>query len=311
MSPITGLLLIGLPLLDTAMVIVGRLLRGGSPFSADRTHIHHRFLDLGFDHYEAVFFIYLAQAVLVVSAVVLRYQSDAILFLVFMLFASMVLVYFWLAPAVSWLRKSTTGAPVSTSAFTRAVEWLSRHKVYVRMPEAVAILVVAMTFVTAALLSVEVPVDVTVMGSVLLVIYGLWLQGVFAERFPWVEKIVIYSACAICVYLISLDFEPFREIAPLLNGALVILAVVVMVGIRFGRGHGFGATPLDFLILFTALVVPNLHLEHFDVVGAAIAKLIMLFYGIEFALGRVDRAPWVLRGVTLGTLATLVLRGLS
>ena len=43
----TILLVMGLPLLDLAWVAAGRLRAGRSPFEGDRTHLHHRLLDLG------------------------------------------------------------------------------------------------------------------------------------------------------------------------------------------------------------------------------------------------------------------------
>lgn len=46
-----GILII--PLFDTLRVFLLRILEGGSPFSADRKHIHHNLLDLGFSHISA------------------------------------------------------------------------------------------------------------------------------------------------------------------------------------------------------------------------------------------------------------------
>lgn len=309
MSPAVGLLLVGLPLLDTTMVMIGRLCRGRSPFSADRTHIHHRFLDLGFDHYEAVTLIYLAQATLVVAAVLLRYQSDAVLILLFLLFAGLTLGYFWFAPSVPWLRKHAGAGAMPASFTAQSLTWLSQRKLDVRLPGVIAILVAAATFVTAGFVPELIPADVTVMGAALLLVYGLWLSGWFYQRAPWVEKVVIYSTCAVCVYLLSLNRDAHDAVLPLLNAALVLLAVAVMLGVRFGRGHAFHVTPLDFLILFTAIVVPNLPLRDFDLVGAAIAKVIVLFYGIEFALGLADGAPRLLRIITLIALGVITMRG--
>ena len=42
-----------LPLFDTLRVFSMRVLKGKSPFSPDRTHIHHLLLDIGFSHMEA------------------------------------------------------------------------------------------------------------------------------------------------------------------------------------------------------------------------------------------------------------------
>jgi UDP-GlcNAc:undecaprenyl-phosphate/decaprenyl-phosphate GlcNAc-1-phosphate transferase len=62
-----ALLVLGVPIIDTFWIIVRRIQQGRSPFSPDRTHIHHRLLDLGLSHRQTVLAIYgicLALAVL-------------------------------------------------------------------------------------------------------------------------------------------------------------------------------------------------------------------------------------------------------
>lgn len=78
-SPAIMLPILGLPIIDTLLVMAIRLREGRSPFSPDRNHIHHRLLALGLSHREAVAAIYLAQSTLVASAIVLRGQSDLLI----------------------------------------------------------------------------------------------------------------------------------------------------------------------------------------------------------------------------------------
>jgi UDP-GlcNAc:undecaprenyl-phosphate/decaprenyl-phosphate GlcNAc-1-phosphate transferase len=62
-----ALLVLGVPIIDTFWIIVRRVSHGGSPFTPDRSHIHHRLLDLGLSHRQTVLVIYgicLALAVL-------------------------------------------------------------------------------------------------------------------------------------------------------------------------------------------------------------------------------------------------------
>lgn len=47
-APITAVWLLGIPLLDTTLLMVRRKLNGGSPFDADQHHLHHAFLRAGF-----------------------------------------------------------------------------------------------------------------------------------------------------------------------------------------------------------------------------------------------------------------------
>jgi len=53
-----ALLVLGVPIIDTFWIIVRRVSQRRSPFSPDRTHIHHRLLDLGLSHRETVLTIY-------------------------------------------------------------------------------------------------------------------------------------------------------------------------------------------------------------------------------------------------------------
>jgi len=51
-APAITLAIIIVPVFDMARVFVYRTIRGLSPFSADRNHIHHRIVDIGFSHFQ-------------------------------------------------------------------------------------------------------------------------------------------------------------------------------------------------------------------------------------------------------------------
>jgi UDP-GlcNAc:undecaprenyl-phosphate/decaprenyl-phosphate GlcNAc-1-phosphate transferase len=57
-QPVVPLLVIGLPVADAVWVMTSRLCARQSPFAADRTHVHHKFLALGFEHRYTVILIY-------------------------------------------------------------------------------------------------------------------------------------------------------------------------------------------------------------------------------------------------------------
>jgi UDP-GlcNAc:undecaprenyl-phosphate/decaprenyl-phosphate GlcNAc-1-phosphate transferase len=57
-SPAIPIMILGLPIADTVWVMTRRVLKGGSPFSPDRSHVHHKFLDLGFQHRFTVLILY-------------------------------------------------------------------------------------------------------------------------------------------------------------------------------------------------------------------------------------------------------------
>ncbi|WP_289644385.1 MraY family glycosyltransferase [Maribacter aestuarii] len=49
-APIIAIAVLSYPMMDVLRVFIIRIREGRSPFSADRNHIHHRFLDLGSSH---------------------------------------------------------------------------------------------------------------------------------------------------------------------------------------------------------------------------------------------------------------------
>lgn len=55
------------PLMDFSLAVGRRLRRGMSPFDADRAHLHHRLLDMGHSHRQAVLILYSWTAVLAIG----------------------------------------------------------------------------------------------------------------------------------------------------------------------------------------------------------------------------------------------------
>ncbi len=64
-------LILGLPIFDICFAILRRLARGENPMHADRGHVHHRLIDMGFNQKQAVAISYIMTAILGLSAVVL------------------------------------------------------------------------------------------------------------------------------------------------------------------------------------------------------------------------------------------------
>lgn len=66
-----ALAVLSIPVFDTLRVMFGRISRGESPFTPDKTHLHHALIDYGFHHLEASFLeIFLNLFIIVVFLVV-------------------------------------------------------------------------------------------------------------------------------------------------------------------------------------------------------------------------------------------------
>jgi UDP-N-acetylmuramyl pentapeptide phosphotransferase/UDP-N-acetylglucosamine-1-phosphate transferase len=86
-APIFIFAILFIPLFDAARVFVERMRAGKSPFHPDKTHIHHKFLALGFSHRQTMVAIVLIEVVVIVVDIILSQYLDITL----MFFANIVL----------------------------------------------------------------------------------------------------------------------------------------------------------------------------------------------------------------------------
>ncbi len=83
-SFVVPFLMLGLPIFDTAFAFIRRIAHGQSPMRPDRSHVHHRLIDMGFSQKQAVGILYVISAILGLSAVLLT-TSGAVKAMVFLL----------------------------------------------------------------------------------------------------------------------------------------------------------------------------------------------------------------------------------
>ncbi|MDT8443952.1 MAG: hypothetical protein RQ722_06650 [Desulfuromonadales bacterium] len=93
-SPMVPVLILGLPLIDTVWVMSRRVAARVSPFAADRTHMHHKFLNLGFEYRFTVIIIYFLMLFWISIALLFHSAPESILLLILLTTAS--LFYFCL-----------------------------------------------------------------------------------------------------------------------------------------------------------------------------------------------------------------------
>jgi len=73
-----ALLVLGVPIIDTFWIILRRVSQGKSPFTPDRGHFHHRLLDMGLAHRNAVLMIYALCGILAVASIYISETAGAI-----------------------------------------------------------------------------------------------------------------------------------------------------------------------------------------------------------------------------------------
>jgi UDP-GlcNAc:undecaprenyl-phosphate GlcNAc-1-phosphate transferase len=304
-------LLLALPILDTLSVMMQRVSEGRSPFSADKNHIHHKLLSYGFDHHEAVMVIYAIQADLFLLAYWMRYESDVVIIGMVTAFFAGTLAILQRATRLGWrFRTANEGARDSRLAqlltTLRQPRFLPRWS-YLAVAGAVGTYASLILSETA---SVSADVQLLVMG--LSAVSILLLAILRVKPLNIVEKATLYVTAAVLVYLDCAIVVDDRTLSALKWASLAVAAAGTLCRLRLVPDRHFVLTPLDLIVLFTALVVPSLPgiFTLPDGGAAGIAKLVIFFYALEVLVSRVELGVVWLRLAVASLLTGLMLRPL-
>jgi len=305
-SPLLPLLLLGFPVLDTLTVMFERIADGRSPFAADLNHFHHKLMRLGLSHTESVLAIYLIQTFLVVVAYLFRFHSEWQLLAFYLLFSGIVLTVFFLADRSGWRMRRF--ALVDTVIKGRLKALLSQQiiiKTTFRVFQVIFPLLFLATCIAAPRLQ---PSFLFLYAGLLGLVVLVWV--VKRDYLAGALRLGVYLLVPVMVYL-SQSQPPawlYGWVLRLYNLSFGVLALFVILTLRFTRRRGFKSTPLDFLILFVAVIVPNLPDEQIRSyqLGFIATKIIVFFFSYEVLMGELrGRLPWLGGCIILGLVIVL------
>jgi len=311
-SPVVPLLILGLPILDTLLVMGQRLYEGRSPFKPDKNHIHHKLLALGFDHYEAVVVIYVIQAVMVTSAVFMCYESDALNTAWFLGLCVVIVAFFRIAERTGW-RAHAHGHESGHSALARLASRIKDSGALARYPMLYVCVAVPGYLAYSISHSAPLPIDTTSTLSVMLVVmFALLIRPGWHSWVTVVDRIIICTAIAAAVYYGLSGAEPTASPLTLENWMFIGLVVALTLLYRYSPNRSFKATSMDFLVIFAVVILPNLLSggESQGIMSEVAVKAVVLYYAAEFAISQNTDRVRTIRVIVAGVLSLLVARGL-
>ena len=285
------LLLVGLPIFDTIMVMIIRLYNRQSPFNADRNHLHHKLLDHGYKHYQSVLIIYLLQSFYILTAYFMRYDTElnvVLAFLIISLFAYLVgashkksisIFHYKSNKIVNLLRNIQTRIYVNTNAIFSLL--------------VLSILIYSFTS-TFNIQTESLDILVLLGGITLLSITGLIFY--VKRSCTWLERIAIHVMIVLSIYFATHDID-----GPLTSNMHLIILIfcigLIITLFLASSSKQFVGSPLDFLLIATAIVIPNLPKSPVSDPNLSILviKLIILFYCIEYILFNIRYNWWAVR----------------
>jgi len=229
-GPALPLLIVGLPLMDTMMVMSQRMYEGNSPFKPDANHIHHKLLTRGFDHYEAVIIIYLLQAIFVVSAYFLRYQPDAVVIGLFVLFSAALFVFVYWTKKTDW-KFHKVKSEKEKHLVTQYINWLTHETHLSKWVYQLSIAAIFSYITLGVMESTKVSTDIGVLALALVIVLLVLLVRQNKKPLDYIERACVYVACTIIVYLVQTTEygEKWPEVFQ--QTYLIIMGTAIIVGV--------------------------------------------------------------------------------
>ncbi len=280
------LILLAWPIIDTLQVSLQRIAAGQSPFVADRRHLHHRLLGLGFDHYQSVIVIYAVHAVLFLTAYFLRFESDVTIATVFALATGSILGGLHLAQRAGLRIERPEG---SASAIASQLAWARDANRLPRwIPRIIALLVASYAWfvcVSTTDLTSDLILLVAAIGALQVIL--LMLRG--STRAAGLQRLPAYLMVTLLVYL-----DQRWRVADDSHGVVIgilffALATCVILQFRLSETRRGQFTPLDALVVLVVLLVPLLLsrlISDASVAAIGILKIVLLLYALEFLAAR-------------------------
>jgi UDP-GlcNAc:undecaprenyl-phosphate GlcNAc-1-phosphate transferase len=94
-GPALALSSILIPIFDTVRVFILRIMNGKSPFRADSNHIHHRLLNMGFNHIQTSAILILSNIIIILLAYKFQPIGNSQLFIFLFIFVTLLNIFLW------------------------------------------------------------------------------------------------------------------------------------------------------------------------------------------------------------------------
>jgi len=312
-SAVLPLLILGLPIADILVVFYRRARARMNWFKATRNHVHHRFMALGFDHYQTVVIIYSIHAAFVVSAILARYETDVAVALIYAVGVTALFATLGSAERAGWHVPRCRGVELRLA---RSIGVLKANKAVLKGPLLVITASTPTVMLLSALSIAHIPTDVATAAAVLALaaaIQLLWPRVVN----PVLLRLAIYATASLPAYLlISYPGAIQHGAQSLIMVAVIVLGVAIVAYVRFSAEHQFGTTPTDFLIVLIACGVAALSalgrigMDSRNIVQAVLFATVLL-YACEIIVCSTSciSSRRLLQVSTLATLLIITFRG--
>lgn len=262
-SPVTPLIALGVPILDTLVVMGNRLKKGERLFLPDKSHIHHRLMELGFGHKFTVILVYGLTYFFSFSALLLYRSED------YSLLAGLIIASTFFYATLHIVSKTDI---VKRSNMLRSNLQICKTRTYRKIVEKCAYLIhfIKYLLIFILLLAVFIPVngirEIALVSGILLLIITILVLAPLGWSNVFLPYVLYFCSTFIIYQMENFGRETMLFGIPLLtisNGFFICLMAVEGVKIFMRRSQGLlMSTPFEYFILFIVISVPLLPSEY-------------------------------------------------
>ena len=290
---VTAVMLLGVPVIDTAFIPIYRYAHGRNLFASDRSHLHHRLLEAGFSHRSSVALIYAVHGALVLTGWSLRNGSGIVRICAF-----------------ATLAFAIESAPVLLAPLRRALRMqlvALRPSAWLGRGLCLAAFVAMLTSTVVAVASApSVTIDFFVCALLALAMVFAWERVRGDRGLSWPARCGLYVLGAYTVYFQSQETETFG--VSWNTAAFGVVALFLVFRLVTGRSRAFALTTLDLLVVLSMIAVAVVGRDVFSASTVDVVKLVVWFYGVELLADDQEHGNW-LRGLTYCGFGVIAARG--
>ena len=270
--PISMALILALPIADTLWVMTNRAFRGGSPFSPDNTHLHHKLLTLNISHSGVVSVLYACMFICGFLAVFMQSMLEWVQFVT----GTGFIIFLYVMVALLQRRRfrfpeqgSTDGVKEHRHGFMHCINATMRKSV------PIATWLVPLSLIipagSLAIRGSNFGATPLLMGFIIMVLYP-WKSH--HERLGWVHGLLYFSTFTLLLFLNSsgLSGLPGTPGSSWINDYLkivssLVLIWVVMKLVFMQHSRIFLTSSFELLMIVIAWFIPIVLTEAIDISG--------------------------------------------
>ena len=287
-----------------------RIAAGRSPFVADKNHFHHKLIRIGFFQTEAVFLIYVIQALMIVAAFFLRFYSEWLLLAIYLIFSAIIIIAFHFAGNKGWKMHRFHFIDQVVKVYFRK---LKESGFFIRIVFKPVEIGTMLLLILTCFVSTNPPIYLSISSAVAVLLFGIvwFLKRNWSKR---LLSLLLYLFIPFMIYLSETSKAPWvneinETVLDLYNLSFIILGGLCFIILRLTRRRkGFKVTPMDFLVLFIVVGIfflPELWVQ----LRVTAIKTIILFFTYEIILGESRDRIGLVSLPTLAAFTIVAIRG--